>query len=325
VLRCEISDAKVRRAVSELAIEVKGLVKRFDDVVAVAGIDLAVRRGECVGLLGPNGAGKTTTVEILEGIQHATEGQVWILGRTWQEDPTGIRERMGLALQETKFYGRLTVLETLQLFRSFYSRGISAEEALQRVQLEEKRDVHVQKLSGGQRQRLAVATALVGDPEVLFLDEPTTGLDPQSRRSLWNVIDALKGRGRTVVLTTHYMEEAQHLCDRIIIVDRGRIIAEGTPAQLISRLGAAQVIDLETSPVLDVAAFAQVPGLAASTSRNGSVTLSVHQLHTALPAVLAVAEDRRAALTRISTRQATLDDVFLSLTGHSLREDGNGH
>jgi ABC-2 type transport system ATP-binding protein len=306
---------------SELAIQVKGLVKRFEDVVAVNGLDLEVPRGECVGLLGPNGAGKTTTVEILEGIQQPTAGEVRLLGQRWETDAQALRARIGIALQETKFYDRMSIAETLTLFRSFYARGLSVEEAIGLVQLEEKRDAYVMKLSGGQRQRLALATALVADPDILFLDEPTTGLDPQSRRALWDVIEGLKGRGRTVVLTTHYMEEAQVLCDRVVIVDHGRIVAQGTPAQLIASLGGDQVIEFEATPDVRPEALAELPSFVAAHPRAAGHTLSVRELHVALPALLALLERGGSTLRFLSTRQATLDDVFLALTGRSLREE----
>ncbi len=303
-----------------LAIEVSGLVKRFEDVVAVDGIDFSVATGECVGLLGPNGAGKTTTVEILEGLQKPTTGAVRILARDWQHDAHAIRSRIGIQLQETKFYERLTVAETVKLFRSFYASGIGVDEAIRTTQLDEKRDAYVMKLSGGQRQRLALAVALVSDPELLFLDEPTTGLDPQSRRALWDVIETLKGRGRTVVLTTHYMEEAERLCDRVIIMDHGKIVAQGTPPQLIASIGADQVIEFSAKPRVDVAALEALPGLVRFTPRDGGATVSVKELHVALPALVAAINGRGSALVQLSTRQATLDDVFLALTGRTLRE-----
>src|SRR5215217_66152 len=209
----------------ELAIEVKGLVKRFGDVVAVDGIDLEIRRGECMGLLGPNGAGKTTTVEILEGLQEPTAGHVRLLGLDWKKDATKLRQRIGLTLQETRLVDQLTVEETVRMFASFYPRSLPIEELIGMVQLGEKRHARVGKLSGGQRQRLALALGLAGDPDLLFLDEPTTGLDPQSRRALWDVVAELKSRGRTVVLTTHYMDEAEVLCDRLVIIDRGRVMS----------------------------------------------------------------------------------------------------
>jgi ABC-2 type transport system ATP-binding protein len=307
-----------------LAIDVQGLIKRFDDVVAVNGVDLQIPVGACVGLLGPNGAGKTTTVELLEGLQAPTSGTIRVLGRTWAEAPEWIRARIGVQLQDTRFYERLTVDETLRLFRSFYPQGLSVDAAIGLVQLEAKRRAHVGKLSGGQRQRLALATALIADPEVFFLDEPTTGLDPQSRRALWDVIESLKGRGRTVLLTTHYMEEAERLCDRVFIVDQGKVVAQGSPAELIAQIGGAQLIELSARPPAPPTAWAQVPGLVDVRQSNGRCVLSVRELHLALPAVLSVAQSEGTALTHLSTRTATLDDVFLSLTGRSLRESEGG-
>ena len=220
---------------SRIALRGSRLVKRYGEVVAVDGLDLEVRAGECFGLLGPNGAGKTTTVEILEGLTAPDGGTVEILGRSWSDDPRGLRERIGIQLQETQLAEKLTVLETITLFRSFYRKGLDPAEVMRIVQLEDKEKAWVRKLSGGQKQRLSLAAALVGDPEILFLDEPTTGLDPQSRRQVWDLVSAYKARGGTVLLTTHYMEEAERLCDRVAVVDHGRIIEEGTPRGLIDK------------------------------------------------------------------------------------------
>ncbi len=229
-----------------LAIRCVNLVKRYDGrppVEAVRGLDLEVNRGECFGLLGPNGAGKTTTIEILEGLLTPTSGEVEVLGYRWGQADNEIRQRIGISLQETRLSEKLTVLETLRLFRSFYRQGTDPEETLARVSLEEKAHARVGKLSGGQKQRLAVACALVGSPELLFLDEPTTGLDPQSRRQLWDIIREIRAAGSTVLLTTHYMDEAERLCDRVAIVDLGRVIALGTPHELIASLGGEHVIE----------------------------------------------------------------------------------
>jgi ABC-2 type transport system ATP-binding protein len=220
------------------ALRLQGLRKSYGDVVAVDGIDLEVRPGECFGLLGPNGAGKTTTIEICEGLLDRDSGDVHVLGQTWEKDAHHLRERLGIQLQDTQLSEKLTVRETLELFRSFYKRGRSVDEVIGIVQLDEKRDARVGSLSGGQKQRLAIACALVGDPELLFLDEPTTGLDPQSRRQLWGLIEQFRATGRTIVLTTHYMDEAEKLCDRVAIVDHGHIIALGSPQELIESIGA---------------------------------------------------------------------------------------
>ena len=303
-----------------LAIEVERLVKRFGDLVAVDGLDLSVPTGTCLGLLGPNGAGKTTTVEILEGLQPATSGSVRVLGRTWEQDPEGIRNRIGVTLQETRFHEKLTVEETLTLFRSFYRSGPPVETALCQVDLGDKRAARVGTLSGGQKQRLALAAGLVGDPELLFLDEPTTGLDPVSRRGLWTIIEGLKGRGRTVVLTTHYMEEAAVLCDDIVIVDHGRIVARGTPEALVHSLGGEQLVEFVASPAIPPEALERVPGFSGQRQRGETVSVSVQALHEAVPALLRIADENRSELVRLSTRAATLDDVFLALTGRTLAE-----
>jgi ABC-2 type transport system ATP-binding protein len=302
------------------AIEVRGLVKRFDEVVAVNGLDFEVKRGECVGLLGPNGAGKTTTIEILEGLQRPTTGLARVLGLTWEEHADQLRTRIGVQLQETRFYERLTVEETLRFFRSFYSKGPSVEELIGLVRLEEKRRTYVEKLSGGQRQRLAVAAALAPGPELIFLDEPTTGLDPQARRSLWDVIESLKARGCTVILTTHYMEEAERLCDRVVIVDHGKVVAQGSPTGLIHSQGGAHIIAFSAQPEIERAAFEGLPGLRQARPSDGGWALSVDELHRAVPALMAAVERCGSTLAGLTVRQATLDDVFLALTGRSLRE-----
>jgi ABC-2 type transport system ATP-binding protein len=218
------------------------LVKRYGDVVAVDGLSFVVNRGECFGLLGPNGAGKTTTIEILEGLLEPDAGDVDVLGLTWQEHEGELRQRLGVQLQETQLGDKLTVEETLRLFRSFYHRGRTLDELLRIVELESKRHSWVGRLSGGQKQRLAVACALAGDPDLLFLDEPTTGLDPQSRRQLWALLAHFRQQGGTILLTTHYMDEAETLCDRVAIVDHGKVIAEGPPPELIAALGAPKVV-----------------------------------------------------------------------------------
>jgi ABC-2 type transport system ATP-binding protein len=308
---------------AEAAIRIKGLVKKYDDVVAVNGLDLEVRRGECFGLLGPNGAGKTTTVEIMEGLTPPSAGEVEVLGKRWETDASELRARIGVTLQETKLFEKLTVEETIRLFRSFYdpARALDVETVLRDMQLGEKRGAWVQKLSGGQRQRLAVALGVMGDPDVLFLDEPTTGLDPQSRRALWDTISALKARGKTVVLTTHYMDEAERLCDRVAIVDHGRLIAIGTPSELIDGIGGHHLVELETDVPLDPEAVTDVAGVRAARRAGAGLALSIGEPHVALPALFARLGERSARPTRLVSRVATLDDVFLSLTGRTLRED----
>jgi ABC-2 type transport system ATP-binding protein len=302
------------------AIEVHGLVKRYGDVTAVDGLDLVMKRGECFGLLGPNGAGKTTTVEILEGLNDPTAGDVQVLGHRWATDEGWLRGRLGISLQETHLQERLSVVETLRLFRSFYERGRDIETLLELVSLEEKRDTWFSKLSGGQKQRLAVACALVGDPEVLFLDEPTTGLDPQSRRQLWDLVNGLRAEGRSVLLTTHYMDEAERLCDRVGIVDRGKMIALGTPAELIASLGGQEVIEFHTDHTVDESALGTLPGVRAVRRVADAWALPVDEVHVSIPALLGHLEKLGAPLLRLSTHHATLEDVFVALTGRQLRE-----
>jgi len=302
------------------AIEVHGLVKRYGDVTAVDGLDLVMKRGECFGLLGPNGAGKTTTVEILEGLNDATAGDVQVLGKRWATDESWLRARLGISLQETHLQERLTVAETLRLFRSFYDRGRDVDELMRLVALEEKRDTWFSKLSGGQKQRLAVACALVGDPEVLFLDEPTTGLDPQSRRQLWDLVNGLRAEGRSVLLTTHYMDEAERLCDRVGIVDRGKMISLGTPSELIASLGGQEVVEFQSDRAVDEAQLGSLPGVRAVRRVADAWALTVGEVHVSIPALLDHLEKIGAPLLRLSTHHATLEDVFVALTGRQLRE-----
>jgi ABC-2 type transport system ATP-binding protein len=303
------------------AISCRGLRKHYGDVKAVDGLDLEVRAGECFGLLGPNGAGKTTTIEILEGLTTPDAGEVVILGRRWGSQERELRERLGVSLQESRLTEKLTVAETLVLFRSFYARGRDPEQLMADMSLEEKRDARVGKLSGGQRQRLAVACALAGDPELLFLDEPTTGLDPQSRLQLWERIAAYKAAGRSVLLTTHYMEEAERLCDRVAVVDHGRIIALGTPAELIAGLKAPHIIEFSTEPGVEDAFLATIPGIGERRQRDGRWLLNAASLAQAVPALLAARGGAGARLVSLSTHRATLEDVFIALTGRELRDE----
>ena len=264
------------------ALRVVGLRKRYGAVVAVDGLDLTVASGECFGLLGPNGAGKTTTIEICEGLTASDDGTVEVLGRRWDDDEHALRERLGIQLQETQLAEKLTVEETVRLFRSFYPRGRSVDEVIDLVQLGEKRTARVGKLSGGQKQRLALACAMVGDPELIFLDEPTTGLDPQSRRQLWDLIIELRASGRSIVLTTHYMDEAEKLCDQVAIVDHGKVIALGSPRELIASLGAEHVVEF-TAPdapaeSLDVASLRALDGVTGAREHDGRWMLEVSEL-----------------------------------------------
>jgi ABC-2 type transport system ATP-binding protein len=298
----------------EAALRCEKLVKRYGELTAVDGLDLEVRRGECFGLLGPNGAGKTTTVEILEGLNDPTAGAVEVLGMRWERDDRALRQRLGISLQETHLPEKLTVEENLTLFRSFYEEGRPIEEVLDLVELRDKRKTWTEKLSGGQRQRLAVACALVSDPELLFLDEPTTGLDPQSRRQLWDVVLGFKARGRTVLLTTHYMDEAERLCDRVAVIDKGKVIALGTPRELIASLGGEEVVELSAEVLPED--LSTLPGVRGTRRSADGMALTVEHLHIALPAIL----ERVRGVTRLSTHHASLEDVFVHLTGRHLRE-----
>ncbi len=306
------------------ALFVRDLRKRYGDVRAVDGLDLSVAPGECFGLLGPNGAGKTTTIEICEGLLAADSGDVELLGLRWDRDEHELRQRLGIQLQETELAGKLTVEETVRLFRSFYARGRSVDDVIRLVQLDEKRDARLSKLSGGQRQRVALACAIVGDPDLLFLDEPTTGLDPQSRRQLWELITDFKARGRTIMLTTHYMDEAQILCDRVGIVDHGKVIALGTPRELIGSLGAEHVVDFalaEGSPDLDDESLRGIQGVLSVRRAGTGYELQVGELHRTVPALLAMLAARGLELSHLTTHSATLEDVFVSLTGRQLRDE----
>jgi ABC-2 type transport system ATP-binding protein len=310
------------------AIQCRDLRKTYDGKLeAVRGLNLEIQTGECFGLLGPNGAGKTTTIEILEGLLAPTSGQVSILGHSWKEDEREMREWLGISLQETRLSEKLTVRETIELFASFYRQPRSCDEVLEQLQLTEKADSWVGKLSGGQRQRLAVATALVCNPKILFLDEPTTGLDPQSRRQLWDIIRTFQRDGGTVLLTTHYMDEAERLCDRLAIVDHGQVIAEGSPADLIERLGGHHVVEFAVSAISDGTNSSSVketwsglPSVESVREDDGTIALNVKQPHLTIPALLEAIEQQGAQLQRLTTRQASLEDVFVRLTGRHLRE-----
>jgi len=329
------------------ALRIRGLRKAFVDVQAVDGIDLEVAKGECFGLLGPNGAGKTTTIEICEGLMPADEGTVELLSLNWQTGADELRQRIGIQLQETQFPDKLTVEEALRLFRSFYRRGITVDEAIRLAQLEEKRRSRIGGLSGGQKQRLAMATALVGDPELLFLDEPTTGLDPQARRHLWDLVEEMKQAGRTIILTTHYMDEAEQLCDRVAIMDHGRVIALDTPKELIAKVCSEDIVEFAVSSqvsetrspphgqgpvrgdpgpgapevVVNVEALKKIPGVQSHRVDDGVHQLSVSELHTAVPRIFAALEEQGLHLSEFRTHSATLEDVFVRLTGRNLRDE----
>jgi ABC-2 type transport system ATP-binding protein len=307
-----------------IAVQCRNLRKTYDGKVeAVRGLNLEIQVGECFGLLGPNGAGKTTTIEILEGLLTPTSGEVSILGHHWSDNEREMREWLGISLQETRLSEKLTVRETIDLFASFYRRPRPTDEVMEELQLTEKSDSWVGKLSGGQRQRLAVATALVCNPKILFLDEPTTGLDPQSRRQLWDIIRIFQQNGGTALLTTHYMDEAERLCDRLAIIDHGQVIAEGSPADLINRLGGHHVVEFAVSGSDGAAlpAWRALPSVESVREDEGLIALNVKQPHLTIPALLDAVDKQGGQLQHLTTRQASLEDVFVNLTGRHLREE----
>ncbi len=304
-----------------LPLSIRNLRKAYGNVQAVDGLDLEAYPGECFGLLGPNGAGKTTTIEICEGLTEPDSGGVELLGLSWRKNGRELRERIGIQLQETQFPEKLTIEEIVRLFRSFYHRGISVTQIIETVQLQEKKSARAGTLSGGQKQRLAMACALVGDPELLFLDEPTTGLDPQARRHVWDLVEELKRAGRTIILTTHYMDEAERLCDRVGVMDHGRIIALGTPRELVSSLGAENIVEFAIEGGAGLETLEIVAGFHCQHSGNGRYHLSVSELHTSVPLVFGDLARRGVKLTELRTHSATLEDVFVSLTGRNLRDE----
>jgi ABC-2 type transport system ATP-binding protein len=309
----------------EPSVAVRDLHKSYDRVEAVRGVSFEIEAGQCFGLLGPNGAGKTTTIEVLEGLLPPTSGDVIVLGRRWSSDERELRERLGVCLQQTVLSEKLLVRETMSLFRSLYRHGRDPVQVMAEVGLSEKAGARVGTLSGGQKQRLAVACALVGDPEVLFLDEPTTGLDPQSRRQVWDLVQAFKARRRTVLLTTHYMDEAERLCDHVAIVDQGRIIAAGSPRALMTTLGGDHVVEITATQdgrgALGPGDLDGLPAVRSVHAEAGGLALTVTEPHVAVPALLERLRTGGWSLTALSTRHASLEDVFVSLTGRHLRDE----
>jgi ABC-2 type transport system ATP-binding protein len=308
----------------EVAVRCRELRKTYGgNIEAVRGLDLEIYAGECFGLLGPNGAGKTTTIEILEGLLEPTSGEVEILGKNWKTCEREIRESLGVSLQETRLSEKLTVRETLEVFASFYRYPRSVDDVMAELELTEKADSWVGRLSGGQKQRLAVATALVANPRILFLDEPTTGLDPQSRRQLWEIIGKFQKQGGTVLLTTHYMDEAERLCDRLAIIDHGKTIDSGSPTEIVNHLGSHHRVEFETAgiPAGQTEWWGALPGVDAAQEQEGRIVLSVREPHETIPPLLAAIQARNGRLIHLSTRQVSLEDVFVKLTGRHLRDE----
>jgi ABC-2 type transport system ATP-binding protein len=307
------------------AIRCQSLVKCYGEKLAVAGIELTVQVGECFGLLGPNGAGKTTTVEMLEGLTKPDSGTVELFGLPWGKGQDHeLQERLGVQLQDTQLADKLMVEEVLRLFRSFYRKGRSVDELVRDLDLQAERKQQYHKLSGGQKQRVALGTALAGDPELLFLDEPTTGLDPRARQQLWKIVQGFQSRGRSVLITTHYMEEAAALCDRIAVMDHGKIIALGTPRSLVDGLGLVQFVEFDTKVAPDEAALAALPAVETVARRGDGYRLRIDRSLSALTSVLNELERQRVTPIGLSTHQATLDDVFLHLTGRALKNGEAG-
>lgn len=298
-------------------ISVENLVKRYSQLTAVGGVSFSVEQGEVFGILGPNGAGKTTTLECIEGLQAPTGGAITVLGMDVAADPRGVKGRIGVQLQASSYFDYLTLTEILELFGSFYPQRTQPMELLARMGLESKASARVNQLSGGQKQRFSVAATLVGDPEIVFLDEPTTGLDPQARRNLWEVVQGIHAEGRTVVLTTHYMDEAQLLCDRVAIMDQGKLIALDTPARLAETLPAPYTVRAATPTALDANALLGLEGVLDAEMSDGTLTLHSSDATRTVPALIALAD---GGLRELEVSLATLEDVFLAMTGHNLRD-----
>jgi ABC-2 type transport system ATP-binding protein len=308
------------RPAADAVIRVESLRKTYGDLVAVDGVSFEVHAGEVFGLLGPNGAGKTTTVEVLEGLRQPDSGQVSVLGVDAIRHPDELRPRIGVSLQTAALYPRLNVVEVLELFRGFYQGGRPVDELVELMDLGEKRRTRTADLSGGQRQRLSVALALVNDPELIFLDEPTTGMDPAARRMLWDVVLGLKERGRSVLLTTHYMEEAEILCDRLAIMDHGRILESGTVDELVSRRFHERAVRFDSIEGLTDEQLAGFPGVTSVKHEGGAVLLFTRDVPETIGAVLAATERLDVDPANLAVRRATLEDVFLDLTGRALRD-----
>jgi ABC-2 type transport system ATP-binding protein len=308
------------RVAADAVIRVDGLRKLYGDLAAVDGITFDVRPGEVFGLLGPNGAGKTTTVEVLEGLRKPDGGSVSVLGIDVVKSPQLLKPRIGVSLQNAALYPKLTVIELLDLFSTFYPRSRPSDQLIELMDLGEKRKSRTQELSGGQKQRLSVALALVGDPELVFLDEPTTGMDPAARRALWDIISGLQAEGRSVLLTTHYLEEAEILCDRTAIMDHGKILEMGTVNELVDRRFHERAVRFDALDGLEDARLNAMPGVTSMAREDGEIVLYTRDVPATIGAVLAASEELGAEPGNLAVRRATLEDVFLALTGRTLRD-----
>ncbi len=305
-----------------MVIEVEHLVKHYGPIKAVNDISFQVKPGETFGMLGPNGAGKTTTVEIIEGLRSADSGRVSVLGLDIAKVPARIKQRIGIQLQAPSLLPLVTVQEILDLFAGFYEHSLPVDDVLELLALKDSRKVLVKNLSGGQQQRLSVAMALINDPDIAFLDEPTTGLDPQARRGLWSVIEDMRSRGKTIFLTTHYMEEAERLCDRVAIIDHGQIIAMGSPRELINNYFKESAIQFELEPAPPEIILQSFPGATQVMVKNNEVIVYSENIPMTMSAIMKYAEkvDLTGQLKNLYVREATLEDVFLKLTGRKIRE-----
>ena len=304
----------------EPVIGVADLRKCYGDIKAVDGISFTLGRGEVFGMLGPNGAGKTTTIEILEGLREPDSGSVTVFGMDVAKHATSIKQKIGVQLQTVSLYPRLTVTELLDLFGSFYEHHLPTKQLIDAVDLGERADARSMNLSGGQQQRLSIALALVNDPELIFLDEPTTGLDPQARRSLWDLIKGLQAQGKSIMMTTHYMEEAAELCDRVAIMDHGHILEMGTVPDLIGRRFKERAVFFDTSPKLPTDQLSKLDGVTRASQEDGQTVLYSRDVAGTIGAFLALADSVSVEPRNLGIRQATLEDVFLDLTGRALRD-----
>lgn len=304
----------------DFAIDVQQLTKRYDALIAVDAISFHVARGQVFGLLGPNGAGKTTTVECIEGLRVPDGGVIRVLGLDARHEPKSLKERIGIQLQTTGLYPKLAVREVIELFASFYTRRLPTAQLIEMTGLQERANARTKDLSGGQKQRLSVALALVNDPDLIFLDEPTTGLDPQARRNLWDVIEHLRAQGKTVLLTTHYMEEAEQLCDCIAVMDHGKIIALDTPDALVRENFSEQAIEFESAQAPAQESLQNIPGVTRAEIRDKQITVFTTNVPVTMAGLLALSQQNILHFDNLVVRRATLEDVFLKLTGRRIRE-----
>ncbi|MXY47017.1 MAG: ABC transporter ATP-binding protein [Chloroflexi bacterium] len=305
---------------TDIVIQVDGLTKHYGELRAVDGVSFGVRRGEVFGILGPNGAGKTTTLECIEGLTEPTSGATTVLGIDTQREPQKVKERIGVQLQASAYFDHLTLKEILDLFGMFYNRRIATFELLEQVNLADRANTTVNKLSGGQQQRFSIAATLVNDPEVVFLDEPTTGLDPRARRSLWDFVQSINSEGRTVVLTTHYMEEAEYLCDRIAIMDRGKIVALDSPDNLVRSLPVPYRIKLGEECAERITELRELAGVKDALADENGARLMSSDASVTVPALMNWATESGVNLTHLEVVPSNLEDVFLSITGRALTE-----